>query len=159
MTNQESILKFIQYEPPSTGLTAREISGAVQLSIGETRQILDDLFAAREIRLVDLDAEMNLRRYLPKGWTAAVPATEPVDLRSAEQVWSDPERVRALADWKREHPEESPESPKSYEPSDSEIEDEIRKRKVEPLSEAERRDLEMRQRDRTPRNPQQFLKG
>lgn len=153
MTTQDQVLKFITNNPPCGGLTARELSGGLQLPIEEVRSAVESLLTAAVIRAVDASLPANFQRYVPASATVAAPAPPEQPWRSTAEIWAAEARARGLAEWKRNHPR--PEPPKRYEPTEQEIESELAKKKVEPLSAAEYE--ESLRRPRHINNPQLFI--
>jgi hypothetical protein len=135
--------------------TRNEIASGCDISRANVQSILDVICAAHEV--IRTATEDNTATYsLANQEPVAMP--EPIDKRTAEQRWSDEQRAAGLRRWKMEHPSETPQQPRKYEPSDDEIQQALNATKVQPISAEEREDLERRTRNRIPQNPQQFLK-
>jgi hypothetical protein len=135
--------------------TRNEIASGCGISRQSAQAILDVICAAHEVTRIgseDNTATYSLANQAP----VAKPA--PIDPRSPEQIWSDQQRVEGLRRWKRAHPNETYVPPARYEPSEEEVQAAIDAKKVTPLSPEDHADLEQRLRNRTPRNPQQFVK-
>jgi hypothetical protein len=142
------VLAFLKVCHLATGLTYREISGGTGLQIPTVKDALEQLVAAGAVRHDDAP-EQNFRRHTLTASVPAAPsarASEP----TAEERWARESRQRVLA---AEASQRKPEQPQ-YSPTEEEISAELeRRKKVTPLTDAERKQLELGA-GRVPINPQ-----
>jgi hypothetical protein len=147
----QKVQQFLTYTKSATRL---EICGGTGLGRSTVEAILA---AVVEGGLVTKTGEDNVAVYANVS-QAPVAKPAPIDPRSPEQIWSDEQRKAGLEQYRREHPNETYVPPARYEPSEEEVQAAIAAKKVTPLSPEDHADLEQRLRNRTPRNPQQFVK-
>jgi hypothetical protein len=152
MSDAAKVREFLTHTRTAT---RNEIAGGTGLPRDAVQSILDAVVAAGEV--VKQGDETNSARYSLAGVSTVSESALPQPIKTAAEVWADNARREGLAMWKKSHPEEYPASQKRYEPSSEEIDAEIEKRKVEPLTEHDRIQLEIATRNRKPRNPQAHI--
>jgi hypothetical protein len=144
---ERRVIGFLKISRTSSGMTLREIAGGSALAIAAVRNALERLVAAGAVRHDDA-SEVNYRRYLLTATPVQVPPP-PAPEQTADERWSTEQRRRALdAEANRRAPE-----PKAYSPSEADITAALEARKVKPLSDEERKQLELGA-GRVPINPQ-----
>jgi len=135
--------------------TRNEIASGCDISRASVQSILDVVVSDGAV--IRTGSEDNTATYSLAGISPVTEATAAGPVLTESEKWAIDARKQGLASWKESHPEEylAPTSRRTI--SDVEVDAEMAKRKVEPLTEAERRSLEIATRNRTPRNPQERI--
>jgi hypothetical protein len=153
MTTQDQVLNFITNNPPCGGLTARELSGGLQLPIEEVRSAVEALVATREIRAVDDTLPTNYQRYVLASATVPAAVTPDEPWRSPEEIWS----AEAQKKHRAELAAKRPPQPRRFEPSEEQISQAMTP--APPLTPEERETAKRLGVGRVIRNPQEFIRG
>ena len=76
----EKVMKFLQENPLVDGITRRELSGGLGLSLTEVQTIVDALLASGDIIVLNSSDQASTRRYrMPFGPEPPAPIFEPYD--------------------------------------------------------------------------------
>jgi sugar-specific transcriptional regulator TrmB len=150
MSDESRIYAFLQ---SSMNVTRREIASGSHVPLEQVTAILSVLIATNE---VTVEGSANTAKYSLAGASIMPEAPAPTPYISEESRRNAEARRRGLEEFERLHPTPKPEP--RWQPTVEEVQAELdAKNTTRVLTEAERKDLEISQRNRRPVNPNRFI--